>query len=464
MKPRAIDAERHRAFTEAVRPHVLMLTNHGIHEWEVIPGLPDTGGQNVFVNRMSHTMARLGFRVTVVNRGGYPHPENGHMHRGVFYKDDRQRIAYIEDDIKAFVRKEDMHEQIPQLVDALWAFLEDEGTHVDLIVSHYWDAAEIGCRINERFDSPRRHLWIPHSVGHLKKKNVNQDKWDLLRVDDRITAEHKIVQEIDGIGATSSKIQESLRAFYGYETDLFLPPCIDTDRHYPMELADDDPVWTFLAQHSSLTADEIRRHKIVTEVSRTDTTKRKDVVIKAFAMVQEHIDDALLVLSIDQNKAEPATYLNGLINDLGVRDNVIVVGSVWDELPKIYAASSVYFTPSVMEGFGMSIQEAAATSVPAISSDLVPFAVEYLLGDEVRQIPMDHRTPISQGEGCFLVPADDVDGFAVALRMILEDDNLRMAMGKRALEITIPYFSWPRMTADFLRQTGIAIPEATLKA
>ena len=26
--------------------HILQVTNHGLHEWEITPGLPDTGGQN----------------------------------------------------------------------------------------------------------------------------------------------------------------------------------------------------------------------------------------------------------------------------------------------------------------------------------------------------------------------------------------------------------------------------------
>ena len=46
-----------------------MITNHGVHQWEVIPGLPDTGGQNVFVNQFSAALAEMGFRITIVNRG-----------------------------------------------------------------------------------------------------------------------------------------------------------------------------------------------------------------------------------------------------------------------------------------------------------------------------------------------------------------------------------------------------------
>jgi hypothetical protein len=35
------------------KKHILMITNHGIHEWDPQPGLPDTGGQNLYVNQLS---------------------------------------------------------------------------------------------------------------------------------------------------------------------------------------------------------------------------------------------------------------------------------------------------------------------------------------------------------------------------------------------------------------------------
>ena len=39
--------DRVNGFRDRGRRHVLMITNHGVHEWKVVPGLPDTGGQNV---------------------------------------------------------------------------------------------------------------------------------------------------------------------------------------------------------------------------------------------------------------------------------------------------------------------------------------------------------------------------------------------------------------------------------
>jgi len=40
--------------------HILMITNHGLHQWQVIPGLPDTGGQKIFVNEMRDVLAKRG--------------------------------------------------------------------------------------------------------------------------------------------------------------------------------------------------------------------------------------------------------------------------------------------------------------------------------------------------------------------------------------------------------------------
>ena len=180
----------------------------------------------------------------------------------------------------------------------------------------------------------------------------------------------------------------------------------------------------------------MRKRKIVTEISRTDTTKRKDVLIEAFAIVQQRVPDSLLVVSIDDSEQGLAEELRGLTYTLPphVQKHVAIVGSVWDVLPTLYAVTDVYCTPSVMEGFGMTAQEAAATSVPVVASHLVPFATEYL----------------SPSQGAMVVQADDVDGFAHALETLLTDDDLRAEMGRNAYRITVPYFTWQNQVPAFL--------------
>jgi len=453
-------AQHHDAFLESKRNHILMITNHGIHQWKIIPGLPDTGGQNVFVNEFTQALANHGFKLTIVNRGGYMHPNTGEWREGLHYKDDHQRIIYLQDSINQFVRKEDMAGRIPELVEYLTGFLDGEQTEIDLIISHYWDAAKLGVEYNRKRAEPVKHIWVPHSLGTIKKRNVSKDRWDDLRIDERIETERGLIDQLDGVAATSATIRQALREDYGCTTSpLFLPPSIDTGRYNPHQVDADAAVWDFLCEQSGLPSAEIRSRKIITEISRTDTTKRKDVLIEAFARAHRQHANSFLVISIDSNEEALAQQLKDLIDERALAPDIAVVGYVRDILPDIYAVTDIYCSPSVMEGFGMSVQEAAATEVAVVASDLIPFATEYLLGSGVKKIEPAHSgdRPLQQGQGAIVVPADDVGGFAQALSMLLSDETLCRKMGKEAYNITIPRFTWDRVVNDFLDEIDIQL-------
>lgn len=446
-----------KEFFASQRPHVLMITNHGIHHWDIIPGLPDTGGQNVFVNQFTATLAKSGFKITVVNRGGYPHPTTGEMRTGVHYKDENQRILFLEDGFGEFVRKEDMDARMPYLARALQDHIATEKINVDLIISHYWDGAKVGVLYNQTLADPIKHIWVPHSLGAVKKRNIDPSQWEKLRIDTRIYIEKEVIRSIDGIAATSAIIRHSLKEDYSYEdTAFFLPPCVDTERYHPRVIGEKHPIWAFLSEHAGITSSKIRESKIITEISRTDSTKRKDVLIKAFAEVNKRYPDTFLVISIDQTNQTLAQELCDLIELLNIRERTAVLGSVWEELPDIYAVTDIYCTPSVMEGFGMTPQEAAATKVPVVSSQLVPFVMEYLLGDNVIEKSYgEENQKVRMGAGAIVVSADDVSGFAYALEMMLADEPLRRKLGEDAYRITIPYFTWDNSVNLFLEESSI---------
>ena len=426
--------------------HVLMVTNHGVHEWSVTPGMPDTGGQNVYVNHFTEALVAQGYRVTVVNRGGYPHPLTGVPQSGERpHPSGRARIVYVEDGLPEFVRKEDMGERLPLLADDLKHKVA--GDPFDLIVSHYWDGCKLGTLVNE---SGVPHAWIPHSLGAIKKRNMDPSTWAGLRIDERIEAEHGLMAELDARVATSTAIRDSFEQDYGAECRHFLPPCVDPLRYRPLRRWRLRPLWRFLSGLSPLSPREISKRKIVAEISRTDKTKRKDVLIRAFAGVKSWVPDALLLVSID-DKSPLHPELMALIRELDLEQDVIVLGSVWEWLPLIYNATDVYCTPSVMEGFGMTPQEAAACGKPAVSSDLVPFAAEYLLGDNPSR-----EGGFLLGEAGAVVKADDVSGFVAAMVRLLRDGGLRRQLGQRALQITIPYFTWENRTGDLMRDLGVS--------
>lgn len=428
-----------------------MVTTHGIHEWRVRAGLPDTGGQNVYVNDLSATLVRLGFRVTIYNRGGYPHPATTEVRGGTSYRGAHERIVYLADSVPQFVRKEDMGPRVPELERALAHHLDagGGGAAIPLIISHYWDGALVAEQARKRLSALTRvpHVWIPHSLGALKKQRTRPGDWPSLRIEERIEHERRVLEDVDLVGSTSRAMDESLARDYGRTDSLFLPPCVDTARFDREAVRADRRAAGLLAEATGRSETEVSRARIVTEISRTDRTKRKDVLIRAFARVHTQRPDTLLAVTIDPGREDLYAELTGLIDELDLRGSVAVLGSVWEYVPSLYGMTDVYCTPSIMEGFGMSIQEAAACGVPAVASERVPFAVEYL-----------------RGEGALVVPPEDVEQTAAALGRLLDDEKLRRHMGERAREITIPRFTWEAAARSFLSEAGIPVPPDTDRA
>ncbi len=428
---------------------ILQITNHGLHEWQVTPGLPDTGGQNVYVNELSAAFVRLGHRVTIVNRGGYPHPLTGEMRIGsVAGLDGHAQIVYLSDGTPSFVRKEDMEGHLPELAKELGELMA--AGSFDLILSHYWDGALLGVLANEARAEPLPHYWIPHSLGALKRRNVDPAAHADLRINERIAAEHRVLDVIDGVVATSVAIQDSAEHDYGSGVDYFLPPGVDHERFRPRTAEECEAVWDFLAGQMGVAADDLRNRPLVLEISRTDTTKRKDVLLRAFAAVVDRDPRPLLAVTIDEINPRLHDELRNFISQLEIGSDVAVLGSVWERLPCLYSEAAIYCTPSTMEGFGMSAQEAAATATPVVASDRVPFAVEYLLGSDATVHRVSGSTEVTVGTGAIVVPADSVEGFAAGLELLLSDSGLRARLGASAYHTTVPEFGWDRLAASFL--------------
>jgi glycosyltransferase involved in cell wall biosynthesis len=260
---------------------------------------------------------------------------------------------------------------------------------------------------------------------------------------------------VDAIADTSIVIRDALLKDYHVRSDVFLPPCVSVERFHPRRIGKNHEIWSFLSKLSGLSVPEIQRFKIITEISRTDTTKRKNVLIDAFSRVHRDNPDTFLIVAIDENEESLASTLKSQIEAAGIASHTAAIGNEWNRLPDIYAVTDVYCTPSIMEGFGMSAQEAAATRVPVVSSSLVPYVTEYLLGVDAEKISYrsdtGSRRLLERGVGAIVVQPDDAAGFALALEMLIENDALRIRMGKVAYSITIPYFTWDAMVDIFLK-------------
>ena len=86
-------------------------------------GAPDTGGQNVYVNTLAGKLEKLGYKVTIFARGGFPHFESDEMRRGVDYMSPQIRYVYVPGGGETFIRKEDISVALDEQLNWLFQVL-----------------------------------------------------------------------------------------------------------------------------------------------------------------------------------------------------------------------------------------------------------------------------------------------------------------------------------------------------
>lgn len=108
------------------------------------------------------------------------------------------------------------------------------------------------------------------------------------------------------------------------------------------------------------------------------------------------------------------------------------------DMPSVYAQAAIACLPSYREGLPKALLEAAACGLPIVTTD-VPGCREVVLNDETG----------------FLVPERNVDMLMSSLRRLIENADLRMAMGKAGRLLVEQEFSIERVssqTLDIYRQ------------
>lgn len=134
---------------------------------------------------------------------------------------------------------------------------------------------------------------------------------------------------------------------------------------------------------------------------------------------------------------EPAGYvrrLEALAHRLGVADRVVFEGPLYGErLVAAYSAADIFVCTTRHENFGQPIAEAAAVGLPIVAT---PAGVAPdLLGD---------------GSAGFLVPLDDVEATAEALRQLCVSEPLRRAMGAAARAYAARSFDWEQIVPRYV--------------
>jgi glycosyltransferase involved in cell wall biosynthesis len=163
------------------------------------------------------------------------------------------------------------------------------------------------------------------------------------------------------------------------------------------------------------------RSPSIATASRLVPYKRLDVVIQAVSLLSDrHPDLRLRIIGQGPERAR----LESLAAELGIATRVEFLGFVpsHDDVVREIAKASVFVSASEIEGFGISVVEAAAVDVPFVITDMPVF-----------------REVTEGGNGGLLFKMGDAADLAKQIDRLLVDPDLRAACHEQASKLVESY-------------------------
>ena len=499
-------------YERAHRPLIIQVSPQGYHENNIHKlklGLPDTGGQDKYINDSGHSLTELGYTILNVNRAGPNHPNNLDVREGMHYSYTGMDLLFVEDGLPIsdprhgdFIPKEQLypeedwanglppqdalfHGMARKLVD----HISSEPQRRDFtLVGHYADGGMVAWHtariiediISQNPDFRQAGYQVPkvwynaHSLGVLKQRALEEsnEQYDPaeLRFDTRNRFEQFLYNSVDGVISTSETMTNSMVNDFNRQIDYFLPPGVDTNQFHPRPkgvLRSHDrykETWRVLSEISGQPKEVLDAATLLMEVSRTAETKGKIDVLRSFAasLTEEEMlnNGKFLIINIaDPNRqgiqaAERrlAQKLHDEIKTLGIGPWVITKNDFPPTMvAQLHQITDIFITGAVSEPWGMSLQQAAASRQAIISTTRVPAGTSVLLGETPSIVKDSSGKQIFKvGEGALFIEPTDWQAGAEAISYLLSDRERSQALAKRAVELVIPQYTWSVMISNFV--------------
>ncbi len=169
----------------------------------------------------------------------------------------------------------------------------------------------------------------------------------------------------------------------------------------------------------------LKDKKIVLFTGRLIKSKGINYLIKAAPLIQGTIvivgdgpERGILEAEVKKNKLK----------------NVIFAGYIGDKgyIHAFYQLADVYISPTVWEGFGLTLLEAMASHLPVIASN--KGGIVSIIEDNVNGL---------------LVSSRNASEIASKVNLLFSDDKLRKRLGDAAYKIVVDKFTWEKITDEF---------------
>ncbi|HVT01509.1 MAG TPA: glycosyltransferase [Patescibacteria group bacterium] len=168
---------------------------------------------------------------------------------------------------------------------------------------------------------------------------------------------------------------------------------------------------------------------LILYVGRLQYYKSLNIFIRAAKKVLEKYPNAEFIIAGEGGQKKK---LLALAEQIGIAGKIKFTGYISnEEKVKLMQKAWVFVNPSFMEGWGITVIEAAASGTPTVASDVPGL-----------------RDSIKNNKTGFLVKYADVSGFADLISKLIKDKRLRNDMSSRSVEWAQNY-SWVKSSSSF---------------
>lgn len=403
---------------------IAMLSTHGYFDPVPKLGRVDTGGQVVYVLELAKAIAKQGIQVDIFTRW---FDQNQHQVNPVS-KHPNVNVIRIPAGPWKFLPKELIYDVLPELGRNMVDFVRKNKDY-DLYHGHYVDAGMVTIDVAKALGKPS--YFTAHSLGAWKRQQMGGDPEVMERkfnFNHRIEEEQRIFDEVNGQTVTSVVQLDKLKELYNITKDNIevIPPGVDIHRFHPVT-----------GEESKL-FDQLPDNYIFC-LSRIDTNKGHDFLLKAFDNVRKKHPDVKLVIgggSPEPNDREIEVFemMDSIILERGMEDNVMKIGYVPDELIVAYYQKCKFFVlPSLFEPFGMTSQEAMACGKTVVASKYGGI-----------------RNVINDKENGLLIDPSNATEFGEGMNRLIEDEEYNLSMGLQARKLILEEYGWEAIGKRFL--------------
>ena len=376
------------------------------------PGTGNAGGMNVYLDRLSRTMAGRSIDVTVfTRRTDAAVPIETEVVPGY-------RVVQIDAGPPERMAISQMKPFAAEFADGVEKWIRSGNATFDLVHSHYWLSGRCGVRLKDALGLPLANSF--HTLG--KVKDAARHPLEAPSSNERLVTEQEVISRSDCVIASTPYEFDDLLEHYGASPERLCvsPPGVDHNVFFPGEPG--------AARHRLGFGYE----RIILFAGRVQSHKGTDVAVRALGSVPERLSDGSgpTVLHIvggasGSDGDEELARCRDTTTRLGLDDRI----RFFDPVPHLtladhYRSADIVIVPSRSESFGLVAAEAQACGTPVVASNTggLPYVID-------------------AAESGLLVDDHDPEAFATAICAILEHPTFHDRLSRSAVSFS-QRFSW----------------------